>query len=94
MADELTSALVVQSTDPDTAAIDTAHMAPALLALAVSQGNVLGALAAARSLTLLPEDTAQVQAPTTHQHIVLAVYECIAQFSQSYISHHLCLASL
>ena len=78
MADELTSALVAQSTDPATAAVDAAHMAPALLALAVSQGSVLGSLAAARTLSTLPDDTFQVHAPTCNQHTVPAVYECIA----------------
>ena len=71
MADELTSALVAQSLDPDTAAVDAAHMAPALLALAVSQGSVLGSLAAARTLSTLPEDTLQVR---THQPAINTLY--------------------
>ena len=83
MADELTSALVAQSTDPDTVAVDAAHMAPAMLALALSQGSVLGSLAAARTLSTLPEDTLQVHALTTSQHTIA---ECIAWFSQSYDS--------
>ena len=78
MADELTSALVAQSADPDTAAVDAAHMAPAMLALALSQGSVLGSLAAARTLSTLPEDTSQVHAPTTSQHTKACCLQCIA----------------